>query len=152
MCLLIIALSIWSFDKRTGGISCFVSHKLWLPLPDCCMLHNYIQNISDIREGDGEEVRKDWNVWEKKKQKMNSARQNWIQQKRIGCNGIKYEIWIDPWWYSHSICLSVGLHWYSGESAPSSSTYQKAMLWSINMPWESKLFSLIALVICPETV
>jgi len=38
------------------------------------------------------------------------------------------------------------------ESSPSSSAYQKAALWSIYMPWESKLFSLIALVICPETV
>lgn len=52
----------------------------------------------------------------------------------------KHEIWIGPWWYSHSICLSVGLYWYSGESSSSSSTYQKAVLWSINMPWESKLF------------
>lgn len=70
---------------------------------------------------------------------MNSARQYWREQRRIGGNR-KHEIWIGPWWYSHSICLSVELHWYSGYGSPSSSTYQKAVLWSINVSWESKIF------------
>lgn len=77
--------------------------------------------------------------------------QNWTQKRRKGCNWDE-EIWKTPWCFSHSICLSVGLHWYSKESSSSSSTYQKTVLWSINTPWESKLFSLMALVICPETL
>lgn len=127
---------------------------LYLTVTRAVIIHKNISEGKRRWDRRGGEVRRDWNRQEKKK--IHSRK--WKVQGRIEHNRRewaaieKHEKWIGPWWYSHSICLSVGLHWYSGESSPSSSTYQKTVLWSINMPWESKLFSLIALVICPETV
>lgn len=68
-------------------------------LPDCGTLRDSTQNISGVREGEWGEEEK-WEkieigMSEKTQQKMNSARQNWTQQKRIGCNSktwnMKYE-------------------------------------------------------------
>lgn len=68
-------------------------------LPDCGELRDSTQNISGVREGERGEEEK-WEkieigMREKTQQKMNSAKQNWTQQKRIGCNSktwnMKYE-------------------------------------------------------------
>lgn len=68
-------------------------------LPDCGALRDSTQNISGVREGERGEEEK-WEkieigMREKTQQKMNSAKQNWTQQKRIGCNSktwnMKYE-------------------------------------------------------------
>lgn len=74
-------------------------------LPGCGTLRDFTQNISGVRGGERAEEEEEEEKWEeieigtrrekKHGKKMNRGRQNWTQQKRIGCNSktwnMKYE-------------------------------------------------------------